>query len=201
MNVRVTRSPLRLIAYAVLAVPAILLAVDMTISYRFIDHPETRDVVVGQTTDESGEQVDVTESVLTDAGRAQRRRDLLFGAVLFLGGAATLGWALRQLIRPTEFLRADDDDLMVRVDGLRRPARRLAWSDIAEIRSGVIEDDGVETAVLSLRLRDEELIPQTPSGAVAEPPWLHLLSDEWDTPAFQVAAQLDHMVVAEEEGA
>ncbi|NIR40233.1 MAG: hypothetical protein GWN79_21890, partial [Actinobacteria bacterium] len=76
----------RLLTNALLAVPAILLAIDMTLSYRFVGHPETRDVVVGQRTDESGQQVDITEAVLTDTGRSERRRDLLFGGALFVGG-------------------------------------------------------------------------------------------------------------------
>lgn len=195
MNIAVSRSPLRLLVYALLAVPAVLLAVDMTISYRWIAPPETTDVVVGQTTDESGELVDITKDVLTDTGRSQRRRDLLFGAGLFVGGAAAIGWALKELARPTRFLIADDEGLLVRVDGLRQPPRRFGWSDIAEVRSGIVEDDGVDTPVLSIRLVDVEQVPHLPAGGYSEPPWLHLYSDEWDQPAYQVAALLEHKMV------
>jgi hypothetical protein len=178
-----------------LAVPAVLLAVDMTISYRWISPPETTDVVVGQTTDESGELVDITKDVLTDTGRSERRRDLLFGAGLFVGGAAAIGWALKELGRPTHFLLADDDGLLVRVDGLRQPPRRFGWSDIAEVRSGIVEDDGIDAPVLSIRLVDVEQVPHLPAGGYSEPPWLHLYSDEWDQPAHQVAALLEHKMV------
>ena len=116
MDIRVTRSPLRLLVYALVAVPAILLAVDMTISYRYISHPETWDAVVGQTTDENGEVVDITEARLTDTGKAQRRRDLLFGAALFAGGAFAIAWSMRQLVRPTDFFSADDNGLTLRID-------------------------------------------------------------------------------------
>ncbi|MEE8497088.1 MAG: hypothetical protein V3S62_00985 [Acidimicrobiia bacterium] len=195
MNIAVSRSPLRLLVYALLAVPAVLLAVDMTISYRWIDPPEKTDVVVGQTTDESGELVDITKDVLTDTGRSQRRRDLLFGAGLFVGGAAAIGWALKELARPTRFLIADDEGLLVRVDGLRQPPRRFGWSDIAEVRSGIVEDDGIDAPVLSIRLVDVEQVPHLPAGGYSEPPWLHLYSDEWDQPAYQVAALLEHKMV------
>jgi hypothetical protein len=184
--------------YALLAVPAVLLAVDMTISYRWIAPPETTDVVVGQTTDESGEMVDITKDVLTDTGRSQRRRDLLFGAGLFVGGAAAIGWALKELARPTHFLIADDEGLLVRVDGLRQPPRRFGWSDIAELRSGIVEDDGIDAPVLSIRLVDVEQVPHLPAGGYSEPPWLHLYSDEWDQPAHQVAAALEHKMVRRE---
>ncbi len=198
MNIAVSRSPLRLLVYALLAVPAVLLAVDMTISYRWIAPPETTDVVVGQTTDESGEMVDITKDVLTDTGRSQRRRDLLFGAGLFVGGAAAIGWALKEWARPTCFLIADEEGLLVRVDGLRQPPRRFGWSDIAELRSGIVEDDGIDAPVLSIRLVDVEQVPHLPAGGYSEPPWLHLYSDEWDQPAHQVAAALEHKMVRRE---
>lgn len=194
MNVRVSRSPLRLLTYALLAVPAILLAIDMTVSYRFVRHPETRDVVIGQTTDESGQQVDITDAVLTDAGRAERRRDLLFGGGLFVGGVLVLGWSMRQLINPTEFLVADDEGLLIRVDGIRRPPRRVPWPAVAEIRSGVIEDDGDTVPVLSIRFAEPADVPVVPAGGMSDPPWLHLFSDEWEVPAHHVAALVDHRI-------
>lgn len=195
MNVTVSRTPLRLLTYALLAVPAILLAVDMTVSNRVIRAPETTEVIVGQTSSESGESVDVTEDVLTDVGRAERRRDLLFAAGLFVGGVAAMGWALKELARPTRFLIADDAGLLIKVDGVRRPARRFGWSGIAEVRSGLIEDDGIETSVLSIRLADGEDVPHLPAGGCSDPPWLHLFSEEWDQPAHQVAALLDHKLL------
>ena len=196
VNIAVSRSPLRLLLYALLAVPAVLLAVDMTISYRWISPPETTDVVVGQTADESGELVDITKDVRTDTGRSQRRRDLMFGAGLFVGGVAALVWALKELARPSHFLVADDQGLLVRVDGLRQPPRRFEWSDIAEVRSGIVEDDGIDAAVLSIRLVDVEQVPHLPAGGYSDPPWLHLYSDEWDRPAYQVAALLEHKMFA-----
>lgn len=196
VNLTVSRSPLRLLVFALLAVPAILLAVDMTISNKWIRAPETDEVVVGQTTDESGELVDITKDVLTDTGKAERRRDILFGGALFLGGVAALGWAFRELARPTSFLVADDTGLVVRVDGVRRPPRRFEWDSIAEVRSGLITDDGIDVPVLSIRFFDPAEVPHLPAGATSLPPWLHLHADEWDQPAHQVAALLDLKVPA-----
>lgn len=191
MKISVARSPLRLLAYALFAVPAILLAVDMTISHRWISPPETTEVVIGQTTDEDGLETDITQAVLTDTGKAERRRDLFIGSVLFAGGVVAILWAINELARPTALLEADDEALSVRVDGPRRPLRRFGWDGIVEVRSGVIEDDGIEVPVLSVRLLDVEEVPFLPAGARAEPPWLHIYADEWDTPAHQVAPLLD----------
>ena len=191
----VTRSPLRLLLYSLLAVPLILLAVDMTISYRWFAEPETRDVteVIGSTTDASGEVTEITtiRSVLTPRGEADRRRDVFIGGAMFLGGAALMGWAIKELVSPTAFLEVDDEGLLVRVDGPRRPARRFNWDGIVEVRSGVLDDDGAPVPVLSLRLLDIEQVPYLPAGARAEPPWLHLYSEEWETPAHQLAPLLD----------
>ena len=102
-----------------------------------------------------------------------------------------MGWAAAGLMRPTTLLRATEEGISVRVDGPRSRPRLLPWSSIAEVRSGVRTDQGAETPVLSIRFDDAEMVPIDPSGGVAEPPWLHLWSEDWDTPAHQVAPVLD----------
>jgi hypothetical protein len=187
----VGRSSLRLYAFAALAVPAIFVAVDMTRTHHFAPPAETTSVVVGQTTDESGATTDITQLVLTDVGQTEQRRDLFLGVALFVGGLAALGWACKELMSPTSFLIADDEGLLVRVDGPGRPPRRFPWEGIIEVRSGFIEDDGDEQPVLSIRLFDIEEVPYLPAGGRAEPPWLHLYADEWSVPAHQIAPLLD----------
>lgn len=187
----VGRSRLRLYAFAALAVPAIFVAVDLSQTHHFVPEPEKTEVVVGQTVDAAGNTVDVTEGALTDIGRTQWRRDLIFSVLLFVGGMATLAWAARELALPSPFLVADDEGLLVRVDGPGRPPRRFLWEGIVEVRSGLLEDDGEKAPVLSIRLLDIEEVPYLPAGGRAEPPWLHLYSDEWDLPAHQIAPFLD----------
>lgn len=191
MNVVVTRSPLRLLAYALLAVPAIVLAVDILFANRWFPAPDTYGQVVGTVVDAGGQTVDVTVPTLTVDGKAQRRRDLLTGGVLLAGGVAAMGWAAMGLMRPTTLLRAGEEGISVRVDGPRRPARLLPWESIEEVRSGIVLDEGAETPVLSIRFDDPAMVPTDPGGGVAEPPWLHVWSEDWDTPAHQVAPMLD----------
>ncbi|NIR40234.1 MAG: hypothetical protein GWN07_17630, partial [Actinobacteria bacterium] len=93
-----------------------------------------------------------------------------------------------------EFFVADDDGLLIRVDGIRRPPRRVPWPAVADIRSGVLEDDGDTVPVLSIRFVEPADVPVVPAGGVSDPPWLHLFSDEWEIPAHQVAALVDHRV-------
>ncbi|HEX9978451.1 MAG TPA: hypothetical protein VGB41_07485 [Acidimicrobiia bacterium] len=193
MDVTVARSPMRMLGYAALAVPAILLAVDMMVAHRWFPDPDATTQVVGSTLDDAGNVVDVTTSQLTVDGRAQHRRDLAVGMTLLLGGVAAMVWSLKELVHPTVILRADGDGLSLRLDGPGHPPRLFPWDDVVEVRSGVRDDDGAELPVLSLRLADPDLVPPDPAGGEADPPWLHLFADEWDTPAHQVAPLLDQL--------
>lgn len=198
VNVSISRSPLRLLAYATFAVPAILLAVDMLFSYRWYPEPASYDQVVGTTIDQFGQTVDVYRERYTQDGQAQRRRDLLTGGALLVGGSAAMAWGLKELLRPTALLRADDEGISVRIDGPGRPPRLFPWEEVAEVRSGVLVNDGAEVAVLSLRLRDAGMVPADPAGAEPDPPWVHLFADEWDRPAHQVAPLLEVWVARSE---
>ncbi len=190
MNVTVTRSPLRLLAYAVLAVPAILLSVDMIFAHHWYPRPATTTEVVGSTLDASGNVVDVTIEKLTTDGASQRKRDWLVGGLLLGGGLVVIGWSLKELLDPVVMLRADHDGISVRVDGPGHPPRLISWDQVAEVRSGLLEDDGSDVPVLSIKLTDPEAVPVDPAGAAADPPWLHLFADEWDVPAHQLAPLL-----------
>lgn len=191
MTVSVGRSSWRFVAYALIAVPMVLLALDMTIAYRFIPEPETTQVVLGETTNAAGETIDITKDVYTRTGEAQRRRDVVFGGGLLLAGVAAMAWAVRELVRPGRVLVADDHGLSLRVWGRRGDPLQVPWPDIVEVRSGLMDDEGAPVSVLSIRFVDDDHVPERPLGGVAEPPWLHLYADDWDRAAHQVAALLD----------
>lgn len=193
MIVRVSRSPLRLLGYALVAVPMILLAVDMLVAYRFFPFPETTTASSTITADD-GSTTEVTWQVYTDNGKAQRRRDLAWGSALGLGGMGVIGWAFAGLVAPRRLLAADAEGLTLRLAGRRHPPLRLAWEEVAEVRSGRQRDQAGEVPVLSLRLRSPEKVPLRPAGALADPPWLHLFAGDWDRSAREVAARLEGYV-------
>lgn len=191
LHVSVSRSPLRLLAYAAIAVPAILLAVDMLFAYRWYPEPASFDQTVGTTIDELGQTVDVVEKRYTQDGESQRRRDLFLGWALLVGGGAAMAWGLKELISPAVLMRADESGISTRVDGPGNPPRLFPWDQVVEVRSGMVDIDGAEVPVLSMRLRDADVLPADPAGAAIDPPWMHLFADEWDRPAHQVAPLLD----------
>ena len=147
-----------------------------------------------QETAADGSVTEVTSFVLTPNGVAQQRRDRAWGGVLAVGGLVTLGWACAGLIAPRRVLAADEEGLTLWLDGRRRAPLRLAWEEVAEIRSGLRQDEAGEVAVMSLRVHDSQLLPLRPVGGVVEPPWLHVFAGEWDQPARDVVAVLEGYV-------
>ena len=191
MFVSVGRSPMRVLLLAILSVPAVLLAVDMTVTHRYFPAPEANEVVVGTTVNEIGETVDVIESRLTEAGRHEQNRDRFFAALLGGAGAATLAWALHAAMRPVRYLTADAEGIEVRIGRPSHPMVRIPWSDIDAVRSGLADDEGTEVQVVSIRFVDPQLVPEDPVGATPDPPWLHLYADDWEVPPHRVAPVLD----------
>ena len=182
MKVWVGRSPWRLLAYSIVGAAMLLMAIDMTFSNRFYPLPDADETV---TTLEDG--TEATVRTLNRDGQAQRRRDITFGVGLGFGGLAILLWSVREVVARRPLLVADETGLMVHLGTRRDPPLRLEWDEISEVRTGVREDDAGVTSVLSLRLTDPERVPVKPRSAIAEPPWLHLVSEEWDVAARQVA--------------
>jgi hypothetical protein len=183
-------------AFALIAVPMILLSVDMGVSYRFYPVPEKTTENV-QITQEDGSVVEETRDKYTPVGWSQRKRDIAWALVLFGGGVVMLLWSLRNLIVPRRLLVADEDGLSIAVGPRRSPPLLLAWEDVAEIRSGIWDDDGGSVPVLSIRFRDPLLVPRRPRAAAVDTPWLHLFAEEWDQPAHQVATLLEARVGAQ----
>lgn len=190
MKVSVTRAAWRPVAYALFAIPMVILAMDMMVAHRWFPEPETAEVSAVRTL-EDGSTVDTTIMQLTMDGEAQRRREIVWGVGLLIAGAAAATWGLKDLMFPRRVMTADADFLTLRVGPRVSMVVRYAWSDIAEVRSGVLEDEAGPSPVLSLRFIDDSLVPPDPWGAVAEPPWLHLYAIEWDRQAHEVAPMIE----------
>ena len=189
--VTVGRSPMRIAGYALLAAPMLLLAIDMSFSHRFFPAPDTTEAAVGTTIDEAGSTITLYEDVLTNDGRAQRRRDLVWSGVFAAAGVLALGFSLREIVLPRSVLVADERGLQIRIFGARRSPVDLAWDEIADVRSGILETISGPVPVLSILPEDPALIPARPAGAVADPPWLHLLADDWDRQPHEVVPLIE----------
>ncbi|MBU1227468.1 MAG: hypothetical protein KJ698_09725 [Actinobacteria bacterium] len=185
-----TRAAWRPVAYVLLAIPMVLLAVDMMVSHKWFPEPDSTEVAAVQTF-EDGSTLDTTILQLTLDGKAQQRREVFWGILLITGGVAAAGWGLKDLLSPRRVLILDSSFLALRVGSRVRMERRYAWSEVADVRSGVLEDEAGRVPVLSLRFTDDSLLPPNPWGAVVDPPWLHLYADEWDRQAHEIAPMIE----------
>jgi hypothetical protein len=189
MIVLVGRSPWRLLGFVLLGSAMIVLALEMTVTFRYYDRPEGEDVVVGSTVLANGSVEEITEYRYTRVGEWQRRRDLAIGSAFVLGGAFLIVWGIRDALSRRPVLEADETGLTVsRLD--RGGPYWLSWSDVAEIGSGEVQDEGGAEPVLSISVVEETQLPLDPWGAAVDPPWIHLYAGGWDVPAHQVAARL-----------
>jgi hypothetical protein len=178
------------VAYVLLAIPMVLLAIDMMVSHKWFPEPDSTEVAAVQTF-EDGSTLDTTIQQLTLDGKAQQRREIFWGVLLITGGVAAAGWGLKDLLSPRRVLILDSGFLALRVGSRVRMERRYAWSEVADVRSGVLEDEAGRVPVLSLRFTDDSLLPPNPWGAVVDPPWLHLYADEWDRQAHEIAPMIE----------
>ena len=194
MNVSVTRAAWRPVAYVLFAIPMVLLAVDMMVAHKWFPAPDTTEVPAVKTF-EDGSTVDTTLNELTLDGKAQRRREITWGVALLLGGAASAAWGLKDLLFPRRVLTVEPDHLTLRVGHRIGMERRYEWGEIAEVRSGVIQDEAGPVPVVSLRFVDDSLLPPRPWGAVVDPPWLHLYANEWDRQAHEVVPMLQARLI------
>jgi hypothetical protein len=181
------------VAYSLLAIPMVILAVDMLFTYRFVPGPDSTEVAAVRTL-EDGTTEDTTLVVLTNDGRAQRRRDIVWGSALLAGGVLAAAWGLKDLLFPRRVITIEPDRLTLRVSRRVGRASEFAWNEIAEARSGILEDEAGPAPVLSLCFTDPSLVPVDPWGAVADPPWLHLYATEWDRQAHEIAPMIEAYV-------
>jgi hypothetical protein len=185
VKVAVTRAVWRPVAYVLFAIPVVLLAIDMMFAHKWFPEPDASDVAAVQTL-EDGSTLETTIRQLTLDGKAQRRRELAWGSALLAGGVAAAAWGLKDLLLPRRTLVVAPEYLGLRVANRVAMERRYYWSEVLEVRSGVLQDESGTMPVLSLRFIDESLLPPSPWGAVVDPPWLHLYADEWDRQAHEI---------------
>lgn len=195
MNVSVTRAAWRPVAYVLFAIPMVLLAVDMMVAHKWFPEPDATQVPAVKTF-EDGSTMDTTILQYTPDGLAQRRRELTWGVALLVGGAAAAAWGLKDLLFPRRVMTFEPDHLTIRVGPRIGMERRYLWSELAEVRSGVVRDEGGPVPVVSVRFIDDSLLPPHPWGGVVEPPWLHLYANEWDRQAHEVAPMMETHLLA-----
>lgn len=108
-------------------------------------------------------------------------RDVIFAWVMFIFGAVTVIWGLKELFMPTKVVECRDQGLAVRINGPFRGPSLIPWKNIQDIGGADIEDDGDQIPLLIITVFSRESLPDNPWGArwVAERE-LGIMAQDWD---------------------
>lgn len=182
MNVEIKRSVLRPFVAGVLAIAAIVIAIDLLFTYRLFSVPEEND-----------------EGARTSQGDSERRSDIAWGVGFAVVGLGLGAWAVPELIRHRSVLVADEDGISLALGRHGEPAWRVGWEQVVSVRSTVTEDDTGPVAALDVELTDASLGPVRPRGARQDGAHLLVDADDWERPVHEVAGRLQLLLERSQE--
>lgn len=177
----IRRSAVRMWAMALAGVPLVILGVDV-----------------------------VTRRRLTDALRAVlfrpedtqifEPRDVIWAWVMLGCGLLLVGFGLKELMFPTTVVEANALGVRVKLSGPFRAPTAIPWSQVEDLGSGSVADEGDRLPVVWLRLADPDLIPDQPWGAR----WIDdntvaILASDWDRSAVRAADDIARLARAAEQ--
>jgi len=118
-------------------------------------------------------------------------RDRIFALLAVVGGLVLIVWGLRDLVAPRKLVSAGEDGLRLAVGGPLAKATLIPWSEVTDISSEVIDDDGQLIRALLVQVEDPSRLPSDPWSAR----WVgsHTLMIEainWSRPVEGVATDL-----------
>jgi hypothetical protein len=108
-------------------------------------------------------------------------REDVWAVVLLIVGLILCVWGLKELLSPSKVVVADSEGIAIRLRGPGRRPFRLAWSQIEDIGSATVEDDGTRMPVLWVRTVEPGLLPADGWGArPMDDRTLAVLASDWE---------------------
>jgi hypothetical protein len=92
-------------------------------------------------------------------------RETVWAIALLVVGLVVTAWGLKELLAPTKVVVADKDGLSVKIRGPFRPPLHLPWSDVDDLGSATVEDDGEQLPVMWIRVSESVEVPSDGWGA------------------------------------
>lgn len=183
-----SRSPLRLLGFAIVAMLLMLLALEMTVTRRWYPEPELTEARGVQIAPD-GSEVTITTMVRSQKGSAELRRDVILGTLMGAAGLALIVFVLRDLVKPEVFVTADEN-------GLAFPSGdgslfAVSWNDIREVRSAVHQGDFGTDPVLLITVDESIELPERLRNGIVDGSTVLLHGSAWEVPPWEVAARLD----------
>ena len=123
-------------------------------------------------------------------------RDVVWAwAILIVAGGVAM-WALRELIAPTKVVSADLAGLRLQVTPPFRKPLFVAWSDVEDIGSATVDDEGDTFPVLWIRFAEIDVGVAEPwSARWMDDRTLALMGSDWETDPIDVAKLLADVAI------
>jgi hypothetical protein len=171
-RVEVVRSALRVWLLSLAGIAFALLGLDVLSSGRFVTA--------------FGRLVYGTEQVPTF-----EPRDRVFAILAVVAGVVLIVWGLRDLVVPRKLLSAGEDGLQLALGGPLVRSTLVPWSEIDDIHTEVVDDDGQLIPVLLVHFDDVSRLPSDPwSARWVGSHTLMLEAINWSRPVEAVADDL-----------
>jgi hypothetical protein len=118
-------------------------------------------------------------------------RDVIWAWALLIFSTVIVLWGLKELFLPTKVIECLDRGLALKLRGPFRPTDVVPWSDVVNVRSGRIEDDGERLPVLMVTVLARGGLPEHPWGARwVEGRVLGVLAQDWSQSPKYVADRI-----------
>lgn len=174
----VRRSAWKMWRVATLAIPFIVLAVDVLTQRRITN--ALRDVLFRP-----------------DDTQLFEFRDVVWAWVMLAVAGGLAIWGLRELIVPTKLIEANAAGVRLQVTAPFRRPLFVAWSDIDDIGSARVDDEGEVFPVLWFRFTSPEIGPDDPwSARWMDDTTLAMLASDWESDPIDVAEDLAEVAIA-----
>lgn len=180
-RVVIRRSAWRMWVMSLLVTPLIVIAVDVLTQRRITN--ALRDLVFRP-----------------DETQLFEFRDVVWAWVILLAAGGVAIWALRELIAPTKVVEADASGVRLQVTAPFRKPLFLAWSDIEDVGSATVEDEGEVFGVLWIRIGDIDVDLAEPwSARWMDERTLALMASDWEVDSIEAARLLTDVAIASVE--
>lgn len=174
----VRRSAWRMWAVSLIGVPMAVIALDLLTQRRLTTI--LRDIVF-----------------LPENTQLPEPREMVWAVALLVVGLVLCIWGLKELLAPTKVVVADADGLAIKVRGPFRAPLRLSWSEVDDIGSASVEDEGEHLPVLWIRTMEPGSLPAGTWGArPIDDRTLALMSADWEISHVAAADGISRVAVA-----
>lgn len=177
MRVEINRTAWKAWIAAMIAVPLVLIAVDLAFTHRYFREP-----------------VQDADGNLTTQGMSEQRTDYIWFVGLTVGGGVLLYWSLREITGNRRVVVADAEGLHLSVGSSRTADVFVPWHQVTSIRSTFREDETGPTDYLEVGIHGPTWVPADPRGAVWEHDHLLVDATDWQTPSHVAAGLLQTML-------